>query len=282
MRIAVLMTCYNRVETTLRCLDGLLAQCRDGTRGLDVFLVDDGSTDGTGARVLEWSKSAEATSSVLSLHLIPGCGNLFWCKGMRLAWETAAATSDYDAYLWLNDDVVLRPDAISGLLADVALVGDEAILIGACASGDEIAYGAGGGSGRWGKLEPNGRPQETRGGMSGNFVWVPRKAYERIGPIYGGYSHGYGDYDYGWQADRKGVKRYLCSRVVGECPQQPERYRHRLKDLSWWGRLKILFAPNGFNIVDNFTYKRRNFGWLNAVASTGHVLWIRVVKGVEK
>ncbi len=47
--IAVLLTCHNRRAETLRCLEALLAQ--DAGASLRVFLVDDGSTDGTGEAV---------------------------------------------------------------------------------------------------------------------------------------------------------------------------------------------------------------------------------------
>ena len=51
MEVAVLMTCYNRAETTLRCLRSLFAQELPTGWALDVWLVDDASPDGTGAKV---------------------------------------------------------------------------------------------------------------------------------------------------------------------------------------------------------------------------------------
>lgn len=44
--LAVLMTCHNRRETTLKCLNTLYNQ--EGATNIDmaVYLVDDGSTDG--------------------------------------------------------------------------------------------------------------------------------------------------------------------------------------------------------------------------------------------
>lgn len=39
--VAVLMTCYNRVETTLRCLRGLFAQKLPEDVTLDAWLNDD-------------------------------------------------------------------------------------------------------------------------------------------------------------------------------------------------------------------------------------------------
>ena len=42
-RIAVLMTCHNRKAKTIRCLRNLYCQ----NINLDIFLVNDGCTDGT-------------------------------------------------------------------------------------------------------------------------------------------------------------------------------------------------------------------------------------------
>ena len=49
MKVAILITCYNRKAKTLRCLDsiqGTLGPWRDKIDA-KVFLTDDGCTDGT-------------------------------------------------------------------------------------------------------------------------------------------------------------------------------------------------------------------------------------------
>ena len=92
------MTCHNRRETTLRCLESLALEKRVGVGQwkIDVFLVDDGSTDGTREEVGELSGSGSGNGSGSGsgsgsgrIHLIEGDGTLFWAKGMELAWRTA-------------------------------------------------------------------------------------------------------------------------------------------------------------------------------------------------
>ena len=103
--IAVLMTCYNRVETTLRCLHSLFNQTIKQTGNqaisLDVWLVDDASPDQTGAKV---------KAAFPEVHVIEGAGGLFWCKGMRLAWDTAAAAKDLPKdivpVVWSGEDLM--------------------------------------------------------------------------------------------------------------------------------------------------------------------------------
>ena len=78
-RIAVIMTCHNRRETTVRCLRHF-GRSRAGR--LRLFVTDDGSTDGTSEAIRAiWP---EAT-------IIHGTGTLFWAAGMALA-ERAAVS----------------------------------------------------------------------------------------------------------------------------------------------------------------------------------------------
>ena len=50
-RIAILLTCHNRKENTLACLEKLYQIDLPFNFSFDVFLVDDGSTDGTAKAV---------------------------------------------------------------------------------------------------------------------------------------------------------------------------------------------------------------------------------------
>ena len=70
--IAVLITCHNRKDTTLSCLGRLFSIRKD----IDVYCVDDNSTDGTADAIRE---------NFPQVNLIRGDGNLFWCRGMRKA-----------------------------------------------------------------------------------------------------------------------------------------------------------------------------------------------------
>ena len=249
--IAVLMTCYNRVQTTLGCLRGVFAQELPEGYSADVWLVDDASPDGTGERVrLEFPQ----------VHVIRSEGGLFWCRGMRRAWDEAVKGGDYDFFLWLNDDVKLKNGAITGLLADYEQT--KGVIVGTFSSDEtesDVSYGATG-------KRPDGTPRIGDKGMNGNLVLIPRAIYEKVGPICGGYSHQYGDYDYGWQVRKHGFQYYASSRFCGVCPQQPERYLH-LRNRSLAERMKLLFDPKGFCLHDAFLYKYRNWGLIRGILS---------------
>jgi hypothetical protein len=104
-RVAAVLAAYNRRDLTLACLRSLRAQ-RLPTVTLDVFVLDDASSDGTGERI------AEQFPEVTLLH---GNGRLYWNGGMRRAFGAAIA-GDYDYYLWMSDDTQLEDNALAVLL----------------------------------------------------------------------------------------------------------------------------------------------------------------------
>ena len=240
MKFAVLMACQNRKVVTMTCLSRLLPQLGEDD---GVYLVDDGSCDGTA--------DAVAGLNDKRIKVITGDGTLYWAKGMRRAWEVAIAErQDWDGYLWLNDDSELRLDAIAKM---VAANDGEKIVIGELEnSKGEIVYG-------------------TRSGglFTGNCVLVPRKVYERIGMICGDYSHAWADSDYAMQAKRAGGA-VVSAGVVGNAEGHP--IRPSLKGLTFRKRLKLLRDPKGWNLNDLLLYRRRNWGIVVAAFSCLHLI----------
>ena len=267
-RIAVLMTCYNRVDTTLECLQRLFNQEMPEGYSFDVWLVDDASPDKTGETV---------KAAYPQVNVIQGTGKLFWCKGMRLAWDKAAEAYDYDFYLWLNDDVMLIDGAVASVIKDVnTIIADNeiGIVVGTCCSdgvGKKLSYGCRGDDGTI--VSPVGSPLKVHSeAMSGNFVMIPKHVYEVVGPIYDGYSHAFGDRDYSIMLKRVGGSKYISSRMIGICPQEPERYFH-LDGLSLFKRISLLYSPKGFPLKDTFILRYRQKNLVRAWVSCLHVIW---------
>lgn len=236
---AVLMTCHNRKSVTIDCLSRLMPQL-DGL--FKIFLLDDGSADNTGMDVRK---------EFPSVRVIDGNGSLYWAKGMRMAWESAVAErQDWDGYLWLNDDTSLCHDAILKILS---VNNGERIVVGEIENAKgEIVYGT--------------RP----GGLfTGNCVYVPRKAYERLGMICGDYSHAWADSDYALRAKRARIS-VASAGVVGRSEGHPNR--PSLKGLTLSERIKSLRDPKGWNLHDLWLYRRRNWGCCAAIFSCAHLL----------
>ena len=75
LRIAAIMAVHNRRDLTLACLDSLRAQrLPDGT--LDVFVLDDASTDGTAAAVLDAIPKSGCSEAMASSTGTVACGGL--------------------------------------------------------------------------------------------------------------------------------------------------------------------------------------------------------------
>ena len=220
-RIAVLMTCHNRRDTTLSCLHSLRGQTP--FREDDLYLVDDGSKDGTGEAVRRLMPRA---------HVIAGDGTLFWNGGTNRAWAAAIeAPTEYDWYLWLNDDVVLDSGALDRLLADAVMCAgprEPLVMAGATMSADResVTYGAHVRPDparplRLTLLEPDRVPQMAIT-ISGNAVLVSRVACERLGRLDPGFAHIYGDLDYGLRAEEAGIPVMLAGEPVGVCEANPD------------------------------------------------------------
>jgi len=238
MRVAVLITSYNRVGTTLRCLQDLYSCTTPLGYQFDIYLVDDGSPDHTGQQV---------SLNFPSVEVIGGHGGLYWCGGMRLAWETAAIHADYDAYLWLNDDTFLYADALVVLAASAQEAaqrkGDAGILVGAVCDPvtGQPTYGFSGDSPR----APEGTLLRLRDEtINGNTVWVSRKTWQRLGNLRSCFTHSMGDTDYGVRAQKAGIPVWLAPKYAGTCPANVGT-RWDDADLSIAMRWKMLHAPKG-------------------------------------
>ena len=247
-RIAVLMTCHDRVAVTVACLKRLLAAAEhlEGW-SCKVFLVDDGSTDGTGDRV---------RAEFPEVRVIDGDGSLYWAKGMHMAWEAAVAErNDWDGYLWLNDDTELNEESLAQLMA---ANDGESIVVGELKNtSGKIVYGV------------------REGGLfTGNCALVPRKVYERMGMICGEYSHAWADSDYALMAKRARIN-VVSAGVVGQAEGHPNR--PSLKGVPFSKRMLLLRNPKGWNLHDLWLYRRRNWGLCAALASCAHlalhVMW---------
>ena len=269
MRLAVLMTCHNRVETTLSCLSRLMPQLKDGGQ---VFLVDDGSSDGTGARI-------RAEFPVVSV--IDADGSLYWAKGMHLAWSIAIKSGrSFDFFLWLNDDVALKSDAISRMMSDWTSCGNEkAVLVGACSVDEQesaCSYGVSDLSGN--KILPNRQSvQRVSGWFNGNVVLVPFATYESVGMISDDYTHARADYDYAERLKRVGVPFFCSSQYAGVCRND---FPRKMQDVGLWQRIRMLWNPGSLNMSDLWKFRVRYYGYGRAILSCLH-LAVLVIKGVE-
>lgn len=248
--IAVLMTCHNRRDLTLDCLRRLSVQKLPEGANLSVALVDDGSTDGTGAAV---------KSEFPEVAILEGDGNLYWCGGMRMAWAHAAK-SDPDYYLLLNDDTMLHDDAVSELL-DLSGSQDSRVIAVASIIDPETQEASYGGVRRKsGIAKPTGSPAKCIT-FNANCVLIPRAVYHEMGMFHSVYTHAMGDTDYGFHASKRGIRILASGRFLGSCELNVGRDVWRAKSLSRRKRLQALQSPKGLPFREWMEFNRRNSGW---------------------
>jgi GT2 family glycosyltransferase len=250
-RIAALLTCFNRREKTLRCLRDLQAQSLPPQHAIEIFLVDDGSRDGTGEGVREAFPQA---------HVIQGTGSLFWSRGMHLAW-TQASKVDPDYYLLLNDDTFLFPGALIELLQATGGPENNIICVGSIVdpvTGEKV-YGA-----QHTQVRPsfdtNGARQHCDT-FNANCVLVPRQVYNLVGTLDPCYSHGLSDPDYGYRAFQKGTDIRESRKPLGQCAPNPITGTWQDDTLPVLKRLQLSQLRTGLPWRDWLTYTRRHLGW---------------------
>jgi GT2 family glycosyltransferase len=249
--IAVLMTCFNRREKTLNCLKALYNCLLPEGHTIDVYLVDDECTDGTHEAVAQ---------QFPRVNIIRGTGNLFWNRGMRLAWETAASTKDYDFYLWLNDDTYLYENAIEDIFSVFHTVNETDVAVCASLQSPTSKKATYGGWDRNGLVTPDATPHECLT-MNGNCVLIPRSVYQKTGNLDHIFHHAIGDLDYGYRARKAGAKIYMTPCFVGMCEKNPTPPKWWLKDTPFIERIKTLYSPLGHSEpVPFFIFEKRHFG----------------------
>lgn len=271
INLAVLLTCYNRREKTLECLSALFQQDLLSDIQMSVYLVDDNSSDGTADVVCK---------SYPQVKLIHGSGNLFWNRGMHLAFAEAIKDK-HCYYFWLNDDTLLFHNALSTLLT----THQEAVENG---KGDSIIVGSiqdpvtkkrtYGGSVRscwwhplrFKEIEPNKVVQICHS-MNGNAVLVPCSVVDKIGNLDFNFKHYLGDFDYALRAQQNGCSVWVASEYVGFCPSNDSYSDQTVSGLHINELLKKVRQPKGLPTLDLTIYSFKE--WAVFTYRHGGALW---------
>lgn len=258
---AVLLTCHNRREITLASLGALFRQRRIGDLETEVFLFDDGCTDGTGEAV---------RSRFPSVNVLHGDGSFYWNGGMRHA-LAFAMNLGFDAYILMNDDTMLYPDALQRVvsLARQRIAARAPAIVGGSTLSrltGEQSYG-----GLLKKLRgpavdlhmvkahPS-MPVECHT-MHGNFALIPAEIVAAIGPLDDQFQHQFGDLDFGLRATAAGFSVIAVPGIVGDCSANPIEGTWRDRSLGLVERWRHLTSPKGVPFKEWILFTRRHYGW---------------------
>lgn len=255
--IAVLITCHNRKQKTLECLRYLSEQKNVKVVQIDIFLVDDGSTDGTSDAIkIQFPK----------VHIIKGDGNLFWNQGMNVAWQEASKLNP-DFYLWLNDDTFLFENSLSSLLVTSGKKNNQAIIVGTTKSEVSGLLTYGGRRESIDLIEPGADLDECFH-FNGNVVLIPKSVFQKVGYLDNTFHHAIGDFDYGLRARKQNVKLFVSCVIIGTCERHHSFPKWCQAEIPFKQRLATLYTSTcDCNPKQIFIFNNRHYGLLKAVSS---------------
>lgn len=256
--IGVIITCFNRKEKTIRCLTLLHNATKKVVNvKLDIFLLDDGCTDGTGEAV---------TKLFPNINLIKGDGNLFWNRGMNKVWKEAYKVNP-DFYLWLNDDTFLFENSLNSLLFSSLEKDNQAIIVGTTESEVDGLLTYGGRKERLELLEPTVDLQECYH-FNGNVVLIPNSVFQKVGYLDDNFHHAIGDFDYGLRARKQNIKLFVSSSVSGTCERHNSFPKWCQAENPLNKRLAALYTSTcDCNPRQLYIFNNRHYGLLKAVSS---------------
>lgn len=269
-RMAVIMASHNRRECTMSCLKALKQQEITDHISVAVYLLDDGSADGT---------SEAVNKEFPDVHLIEGNGDLFWNRGMHASFS-AAIQDGYDYYVWLNDDSILFQDAFQILLSTYHQLEDEGYecpIIGSSMRDPDTGEFTYGGLKRirskWGRIKleriiPQDKAIQCEA-SNGNCVFIPASVVSKVGNLDPVFLHRWGDHDYCFRALERGCSVWMAPGYLGTCRANPIEGTWEDVNVPMIDRFRRLNSPHGFQFHDYALYMRRHRGplWL------GHLIW---------
>jgi GT2 family glycosyltransferase len=242
LKVAALLTCFNRKEKTIACLEQLY---KANISKLSVFLVDDGSSDGTEDAVRQ---------QFPEVIILKGDGNLFWNGGMYKAFA-AAIKIGFTHYLWLNDDTLLYENAWNTLKESASIAEkrntDPYIIVGSTCDPEngKLTYGGLVRNNpikklRFDLVKPSTelKPCET---INGNCVLISAAVVERIGNLDPFFTHAIGDFDYGLRAKKANCSIWVAPKFIGTCSKNPTSGTWQDKSLKTPDRIKAINSTKG-------------------------------------
>lgn len=285
MKIVAIVTCFNRCDKSIKCLQSLYSALgiynhkSSKKLTLEVYLTDDGCTDNTVQQI------EEKIMPLLPVTIIKGNGNLYWAGGMRAAWKEALKRKDeWDYYFLINDDVVFFENTFDELFNAekyaIETFGKQGMYSGITCDIDNpniITY-----SGRIRtnkllgtkkQLVNTGTPQSCWQ-TNANILLVHKSVVDEIGIFYEGYQHTSCDYDYSVTAYEHKFPVLVTGNVCGACEfdhKDRKAEMEHITKMSLKERKAFLTHPIR-NYKDDITYSRRHTPFRTPLVWSGKMI----------
>ena len=171
-KIAVLFTCFNRIEKTRACIDFVECAAKSAGVAIEWFITDGGSSDGTVSALSKHncndnnstaSSITPVNDSVVKSNITPANDSVvkdkihfqvedgvFYSQGMRKCMEmldASESSGSFDYIMLVNDDVEFFEDFLVKMLDYSAKIGPNKVIVGATcacptADQDKVIVGA--------------------------------------------------------------------------------------------------------------------------------------------
>ncbi|WP_186461842.1 glycosyltransferase family 2 protein [Mucilaginibacter pallidiroseus] len=271
-RIAVLLASYNRREKTLAFLASLFSQRNFDVSDIDIYLLDDASSDGTATAV---------AGSYPNVKVITGTGKLFWAGGMRTVWDHARSQGQYDLFLLFNDDVELVEDAVQRIISCYDVVKNAgSVIVGSTRSRvtGKLTYGGHTlnkkGHAAYNLITPDDKEPLPCHLVNGNVLLVDASAVEKIGILSDKYTHYLADFDYSMNAYTAGLGVFVAPGYYGYCEDDHGNSwlsaSYSIKD-----RIKYLYNVKGLAYHEYLYYIKKHFP--ASYAGAVFKLWLKTL-----
>ena len=251
IKTAIILTVHNRRDITLQGLRSLHQSIETSKKhsAFDIYMTDDECSDGTGEAV---------ASEFPKVKIIKGNGNLYWCGGMRKAWQEAIDSgTEYDYFMWFNDDTCLYINALEELLNASSEKKDQCIIIGSTQNTEHTAITYGGYTKERKYVIPNGHLQLVHH-FNGNIVLIPRHVYQILGNLDDYFTHSNGDIDYGLRANEAGISSFIVGDYLGDCNRHDSLDKWCNPCVPFKERWTALHKPNGMPPKEKFYLQRKH------------------------
>ena len=231
---------------------------------MEVFLTDDGCTDGT----VEAIKTRYPDKDI---NILQGSGQLYWAGGMRLAWKEAMKRhKEWEFYLLLNDDTDILECCFQTLINThdycLSQFRQPGVYSGVTCGKSDMSVTTYGGRiiknrflGTWNRAVAADTPTLVDQ-VNANILLVPKQVVDRIGIFYEGYRHGNADFDYAMTARRNGIPVLLTTSYCGMCDRDHfswSELKSKILSMSQEER-SAYFANPLHSSRDYLTFIRRN------------------------
>ncbi len=259
MKIAVLLTTYNRESKTINCLRSLNNAILPFSWEYNVFITDDNSSDQTVNSII---------SNFPNINIVVSKNNLYWARGMNESWKRALIDLKYDAFLLLNDDVILFKNFWFDIKSthDYCLKHNKVDGIYVSSTLDplnkNISYGGSILIKSFLRIKtqiviPSIIPTTCQL-ANANILFVTLNVVKKIGILDDKYIHGIADYDYSLNAISKNIKIYVTPNYGGNCINDHDS-NWLSSSYSLKERIEYLYSPKGLSYNEYCYYLFKHF-----------------------